>query len=212
MCNAILFNTKELLMKKKLVAATVGLLCALAQAQTDTNPFSLVGSIGFRVGGGDIPVGKFSNGNTYGLNAGTGGAYSVGVSYALSPKVDLQASIGYEGTAKYYNNGLTVFDRLVPEALAFYNFSDKYRLGAGIRKARNIELSGAGVESAYAGQSFKSKPGFVLEGQYDFKPKTADRNVEVAAYTRLVTDRFTNNASSETIYADHIGIGFAFNY
>lgn len=199
-------------MKKKLVAATVGLLCALAQAQTDTNPFSLVGSIGFRVGGGDIPVGKFSNGNTYGLNAGTGGAYSVGVSYALSPKVDLQASIGYEGTAKYYNNGLTVFDRLVPEALAFYNFSDKYRLGAGIRKARNIELSGAGVESAYAGQSFKSKPGFVLEGQYDFKPKTADRNVEVAAYTRLVTDRFTNNASSETIYADHIGIGFAFNY
>ena len=187
-------------MKKKLVAATVGLFCALAQAQTDTNPFSLVGSIGFRVGGGDIPVGKFTDGNTYGLYAGTGGAYSVGISYALSPKVDLQASIGYEGDAKYYN-GLAVFDRFVPEALAFYNFSDKYRLGAGIRKARNIELSGAGVESAYAGQSFKSKPGFVLEGQYVFKPKTADRKVEVAAYTRLVTDRFTS-----------IGIGFAFNY
>ncbi len=198
-------------MKKKLVAATVGLFCALAQAQTDTNPFSLVGSIGFRVGGGDIPVGKFTDGNTYGLYAGTGGAYSVGVSYALSPKVDLQASIGYEGDAKYYN-GLAVFDRFVPEALAFYNFSDKYRLGAGIRKARNIELSGAGVESAYAGQSFKSKPGFVLEGQYVFKPKTADRKVEVAAYTRLVTDRFTSNASSQTFYADHIGIGFAFNY
>ena len=211
MYNAILFATNELLMKKKLVAATVGLFCALAQAQTDTNPFSLVGSIGFRVGGGDIPVGKFTDGNTYGLYAGTGGAYSVGVSYALSPKVDLQASIGYEGDAKYYN-GLAVFDRFVPEALAFYNFSDKYRLGAGIRKARNIELSGAGVESAYAGQSFKSKPGFVLEGQYVFQPKTADRNVEVAAYTRLVTDRFTSNASSQTIYADHIGIGFAFNY
>ena len=200
-------------MKRQLIVG-VAFVCLTAQAMSKEEPSKLgfVGAIGYNVGGEKLVAGQYSDGSTFGVNAGSGVMLSGGATYALNPQVDLQATIGYENDSTNATNGNISFTRMPLEALAFYNFSDKYRLGVGVRRAGSAKLSGSGVASSLGSYTFTPSTGFVVEGQYALSPKTTERKWHAAAFVRVVSENYTIGNPSQSFNGSHVGFGVAFYY
>lgn len=200
-------------MKKQIGAALVTLFVFTAQAQAEENQkIGFVGAIGLNAGGDKLSSGQYTNGNSFDITAGGGVMISGGLTYALNPSVDLQATIGYETDTTNATNGAIAFNRIPVEALAFYNFSDKYRLGGGVRSATGAKLSGSGVASSLGSTDFTASPGVVIEGQYVLSPKSATRKLQTAIYVRYVSESFKTGTPSQSFNGNHVGAGVAFYY
>jgi len=202
-------------MKKQLLATVLALGCIVAHAQAPA--VRLVGTMAYGFGGDTLASGTYTNGNTYEVNAGKGVQFAVGADFRVSEKVTIQGSIGYHSDAATATNGEIAFKRTPVELLAFYDVSNQFRLGGGVRKSNDAEVtvSGAAVGAAAAGK-YNSTTGTVLEGQYFFSPTTyaADsRKAQMGLNLRYVSESFTP-ASGVTgaKSGNHVAIGLVIYY
>lgn len=202
-------------MKKQLLGSLVAFGCMLTQAQAADLRF--FGSGGVAFGGDTLASGTYTDGTTYEVNAGQGLVLSVGADYRVADKVTVQGSVGYQSGSTNAKNGEISFQRTPIELLFFYDLSNQIRLGGGVRKATNAELtvSGAAVGSATPGK-YDSSVGTVLEGQYFFNPvdtKAAVRKAQWGLNLRYVAENYTpTNGRTGAKSANHLGFGVVMYY
>ncbi|MEN9712861.1 MAG: hypothetical protein RLY90_1122 [Pseudomonadota bacterium] len=196
-------------MKRKVFAVALAVSAIAAQAQVaEPSKFGFVGALGINSGGDTLVKGQYTNGEPFSIKAGNGVLLSFGMTYALNPSVDLQGTVGIESDSTNASNGSIKFDRMPIEALAFYNFSDKYRLGGGFRSATGAKLSSSGVASGL-NADLNAGVGVVLEGQYMLGSKNSASRFHPALYLRYVSEKYTSPQTNESINGNHLGLGVA---
>ena len=196
-------------MKKQIFTAALALFAFAAQAQSaEPSKFGFVGALGVNSGGDTLVSGNYTNGDSFSIKAGNGVMASFGMTYALNPSVDLQATIGFESDATNASNGSIKFERMPIEALAFYNFTDTYRLGGGFRSATGAKLTSSGVASGL-NADLNASVGVVLEGQYMLGSKNSASKFHPALYLRYVSEKYTTPSVNQNIDGSHVGIGVA---
>lgn len=199
-------------MKKWLIGSMIVLACAVAQAQAPTVRFH--GNLGYSVGGATLASGSYTDGTSYRVSAGTGLILALGADFRVTDTVTLQATLGSHVDQTNASNGEIAFKRSPVELLAFYDMSEKFRLGGGLRKAQNAELTatGAGLTVVTPG-AYESTMGVVLEGQYFFQPYSAERKARWGLGVRLVSESFKRvSGSADTKDGSHLGVNMLFYY
>ena len=184
------------------VAASVG---AVAQ----DIPLQFVGAIMFTSGGDKLYSGTYTNGSTYDITSGGTVAFNAGASYAVTPLVDVQVTLGYHTSSTSATNGNIDFTRYPLEIMGFYKLNDQFRLGAGARSAMSAKTSTSGVAASLGNFEFKPAIGSIIELQYLLGNQPEDRNKN--AFTlRYVAESYTEKTSSLKINGNHVGLGFIF--
>lgn len=199
-------------MKNWLIGSVLVLGSTLAQAQAPTVRFH--GNLGYSAGGATLASGNYTNGTSYRVSAGSGLILALGADVRVTDALTLQATFGSHVDQTNAENGEIAFKRSPVELLAFYDMSEKFRLGGGVRKAQNAELTatGAGLTVVTPG-AYESTMGVVLEGQYFFQPYSAERKARFGLGVRLVSESFKRvNGSAETRDGSHLGVSMLFYY
>jgi hypothetical protein len=199
-------------MKNWLIGSMLVLGSTLAQAQAPTVRFH--GNLGYSVGGATLASGNYVDGTSYRVSAGSGLSLALGADFRVTDAVTIQATLGSHVDQAKASNGEIAFKRSPVELLAFYDMSGQYRLGGGVRKAQNAELTatGAGLGVVTPG-TYESTMGVVLEGQYFFQPYSAERKARWGLGVRLVSESFKRtNGSAETRDGSHLGVSMLFYY
>lgn len=194
-------------MKKHICLVVLALAATATFAQQTSSKLGFVGALGANFGGDTLVSGNYSNGGSYSIKSGKGLMLAGGVTYAVDPTIDVQATIGYENDSTNASNGEIKFTRTPMEVLGFYNFNDAYRLGLGLRRACGAHLSSSGAAASVGSEDFDASTGAVLEGQYLFGQKNTERKARFGLYARYVAEKFTSQKSSKTVSGNHIGLG-----
>lgn len=197
-------------MKKQVSILLIALASTVAFAQEAPSKLGLVFSFGANFGGDTLARGTYSNGDSYKINAGGGTMLAIGATYSINDKMDIQATIGHESDSTDAVNGSIDFKRSPMEVLGFYTINDKVRIGAGLRQVSGASLSSSGVASRLGTTDYSGSAGTVLEGQYYFAPKSAERKLRVGMFVRFVAEEFT--APGKSVKGDHLGLGVTLNY
>ncbi len=160
---------------------------------------------GFSVTGGGETLASvtYTDGSTQKVKSGGlvhlfGGVEYQGAGYAV------QANVGYHVDDTSARNGSVKFARVPVELLGFWQLSDTWRLGGGLRKASNAKITSSGAASNVGSATFEGKAGVVLQGEYRFWGETA------SVLLRYVAEDYTINRS--TISGNHVGLGIAFRF
>ena len=192
--------------RMRVIATTVlvGLACMGAQAQ-ESPKFRWFGSLGASFGGDTLVSGSYTNGQTFSIKAGDGVLLSGGLSFPVTDKLDLQASIGYQSTSTNASNGKIDFTRMPLELLAFYNMDSKWRLGGGLRSATGAKLSTSGVASSIGNYDFTPSVGVVVEGQYLFNGFSS--RVPYGINVRYVSESYEEKISKSKVNGNSLGVG-----
>lgn len=142
-------------------------------AQSDSgvaskSPWHLVMKAGVNLGGGsdEIYKGYYTDGSSFSIKAGNGNAFALGVSYSVTPVMDLQLTVGNEKTTTSASNGELGFYRLPIELLGFYNYGDNWRLGGGLRVATDAKMKYRHDVAGDGEYTFRPAPSMVVEAQY----------------------------------------------
>lgn len=191
-------------------AVLVGLACMGAQAQ-EGSKFRWFGSLGASFGGDTLASGAYTSGQTYSIKAGDGLLLSGGLSFPVTDKLDVQASVGYQSTSTNATNGKIEFTRVPLELLAFYNMDSKWRLGGGLRSATGAKLSTSGVAGALGSYEFTPSLGMVLEGQYFFN-KSSSSKAQYGINLRYISESFEEKVSKTKVNGNSLGVGVFFYY
>jgi hypothetical protein len=193
--------------------ATVG-ACSLAQA--DESNWRFYAGIGMTDGGDTIvssTITNTSNGlvQPFEIKAGTATEFRAGADYRIADWLSVQASIGHSDNAPMGVNGSLDFKKTPVELLAFANFTDAFRIGAGVRKT-HAEMSGTGVVANWDGLgSYSSTRGSVVEAQYLFGLSDAkSRHNLFGLSIRYVNETFAKD--SVTFSGRHYELGGAYYY
>jgi hypothetical protein len=197
-------------MKKQVSILLIALASTVAFAQEAPSKLGLVFSFGANLGGDTLVRGTYSNGDSYTIKAGGGTMLSIGATYSINDKMDIQATIGHESDSTDAVNGSIDFKRNPMEVLGFYNINENIRIGAGLRQVSDARLSSSGVASSLGTTDYSASAGTVLEGQYFFAPKSAERKVRVGMFVRFVAEEFT--AAGKSVKGDHLGLGVTVSY
>lgn len=197
-------------MKKLIGILMVALISTAATAQESPNKLGLVMSLGLNTGGDTLASGTYTNGESFSIKAGGGTLLSIGAAYLVNDKIDIQATIGHESDSTDAVNGSINFKRSPMEVLGFYNFNDSYRLGAGLRQVSSATLTTSGVAARLGSSDFSASAGTVLEGQYFFTPRVAEKKLRLGLFVRYVTEKYTSG--STTVNGDHLGMGLTAHY
>ncbi len=187
----------------------IALACVGAQAQE--SKVRLFGSLGFAFGGDTLVSGTYTNGDSFSVKAGDGLLLSGGLSYAISDKVDLQGSVGYQSASTTASNGKIDFTRYPVELLALYNIDNTWRVGGGVRSATSPKLSTSGVAGALGSYEFTPSVGAVLEAQYMFNANPSSK-AKMGINVRYVTESFEENVSKTKVKGDSLGLGLVIYY
>jgi len=193
--------------------ATVG-ACSLAQA--DESNWRFYAGIGMTDGGDTIFSGDIVNtGNglvqPFEIKAGTATEFRVGADYRIADWLTVQAAIGHSDNAPMGDNGSLDFKKTPVELLAFVNFTNAFRIGAGVRKT-HAEMSGTGVMVGWDGLgNYSSTRGSVVEAQYLFGLSDAkSRHNLFGLSIRYVDETFSKD--SVTFSGRHYELGGAYYY
>lgn len=185
---------------------TLLLLAALTTgAQAQTNPTAASGSkwdvyLGVDVGeGGDkiMEVG-YTNGTHQTLYAGNALHFKAGAQYKFNTNTSLRTSVGTEFTTTHGADGNISFSKIPIEAIGFYQFGERARLGAGLRYAALTTLHGLGIARDLGSIRFHSSLGAVVEGEFLLSPQWG-------VSLRAVSEKYT--FEGETLKGNHISLG-----
>ena len=207
--NIFIFIQERESMKVLATAVLVGLACMGAQAQ-ESPRFRWFGSLGASFGGDTLASGTYTNGQTFSIKAGDGVLLSGGLSFPVTDKLDLQASVGYQSASTNASNGKIDFTRMPIELLAFYNMDDKWRLGGGLRSATGARLSTSGVAGTLGSYDFTPSVGVVAEGQYFFNKFSS--KVAYGLNVRYVNESFEEKVSKTKVNGSSLGVGIFLYY
>ena len=202
-------------MKKPLFVTLLACVSVVAHAKELSLRF--FGSMGYGVGGDTLASGNYTDGSSYEVKAGSGFQLAIGADFRVAENVTIQGSIGYHVHDATASNGQISFKRTPVELLGFYDITNQFRLGGGVRKVNDAELtvSGAAVGSTTAGK-YDSSTGVVLEGQYFFSPVQSvagNRKAQLGLSVRYVTETYTpKNGSTAAKNGNHGVVGLVVYY
>ena len=194
---------------KKYACAGLVLVASLV-AWADERPMQFVGGLNYTYGGDKMYKALYQNGDTQDITAGGNYSFNVGASYPVGRYSDFQLTIGLHRASTLASNGKIQFTRYPMELLGFYQFTDYFRLGGGLRKSLGAHSVTEGVAANLSEYNFKSSTGGVVEMQYLFRPDhpTFDKN---ALTLRFATENFTTKSSSPIrVNGNHWGLGLVF--
>ena len=202
-------------MKNWLIASIITLGCAVAQAQSPMVRFH--GAVGYSVGGDTLASGKYTDGTSYSVSAGQGLLLALGADFRVADKVTIQATVGHHQDSVYASNGEIAFKRSPVELLTFYDMTEQFRLGGGLRKAQNAELTATGAAVGIPGTgAYESTVGLVLEGQYFFNSPPSspeERKPRWGLGVRIVGESYKpTNGSTGSRDGSHLAVSMLFYY
>ena len=194
---------------KKHALTGLALMASLG-AWADERPMQFVGGLNYTYGGDKMYRALYQNGDTQDITAGGTYQFHVGASYPIGRYSDFQLTIGLHTASTMARNGKIQFNRYPMELLGFYQFTDYFRLGGGLRQSFGASSATEGVAANFSEYDFKTSTGGVLEMQYLFRPDqpTYDKN---ALTLRFATENFTTKSSSPIrVNGNHWGLGLVF--
>lgn len=188
----------------KRIVLVIGALFAVGVAQAqqmapapNNTPMHFLAGIGVSAGGDDLATAKYTNGNSVDIKAGNGVYFTAGVNYRFTPQFSLQGTVNFHVDDTNANNGSIKFQRFPAELLAYYHFSEQWRVGAGVRYVSGAKLSSSGVVSGI-NINFDNTTSGVIEGEYFWNPKMGMK-------LRYVNEKY-NAAGYREVKANHVGI------
>jgi len=201
-------------MKKSLIG--LALACAAVVAQADAPTLRFFGSVGYAVGGDPVLSGTWlESGDRWNLRAGRGSTVALGADLRLTDRFSIQGSTGYHRDSIDGRDAAFSFTRVPVELMGFYSWTERLRVGLGMRKSQSAKLQGQGTYD-WLNRAYESSTGAVVEGQYLFgAPSRAEREFVVGMYLRYVNENFKAvDASWDTRKRDgrHIALGLMFYY
>lgn len=167
-----------------------------ASAPNNTAMHFMAG-VGVSAGGDDLATAKYTNGNSANIKAGSGVYLTAGANYRFAPQFSLQGTVNFHVDDTNANNGSIKFQRFPVELLAYYHFSEQWRVGAGVRYVSSAKLSSSGVVSGI-NINFDNTTSGVIEGEYFVNPKMGMK-------LRYVNEKY-NAAGYREVKASHVGI------
>jgi hypothetical protein len=184
-------------------------LAVTAQAQ-EYDPARFFLSLGYSVGGDTLATAQYTNGTSGSVRAGSGGLLQAGIDIRLNPYWGLQGSVGFQQDSQNATNGSIAFTRYPIEALAFFYPRERFRIGAGVRKAVGATLGGSGVGNIGT-VDFDSSLGTVVECEFLTRHR---RHGQFGLSLRYVSENFTANgmAGAPTVNGDHFGFGMSWYF
>ncbi len=202
-------------MKNWLLCIVMAMSGAGALAQAPTVRFHA--HVGYSAGGDTLASGTYVSGNTYSIDAGKGVIMALGADVRVAEKVTLQATLGHHRDTTNASNGEIVFKRTPIELLGFYDIGENFRLGGGLRKAQNAEVTASGAAAGIsAAGAYESTVGAVLEGQYFFNSLrygASERKALWGVGVRLVNESFKQtNSTAGSKNGSHLALSFLFYY
>lgn len=203
-------------MKTWLICFMMAAAATVAQAQAPSVRF--LANVGYSAGGDTLASGNYVSGASYSINAGKGAIMALGVDFRVAEKVTLQATVGHHQDGTNASNGEIAFKRTPIELLGFYDMSENFRLGGGLRKAQNAEVTATGAAAGIsAAGSYESTVGAVLEGQYFFNStrySAAEHKALWGVGVRFVNESFkqSNNSTASSKSGSHLALSFLFYY
>lgn len=190
-------------MKKLAVAAIALAITSLsAQAQTFTpvvqKPYRFLAGAGITFGGDRLATAVYEDGGEIDIRAGSMLALYLGVEYAVSPEVALQANVGYHVDNATADNGDLRFSRYPVELLAYYKVAPAWRIGGGARFVNGVKFSSSGA--GYIGNyKFDNTVGAVLEAEYATSPRWGVK-------VRYVSEKYEEKYSGAKTDGNHVGV------
>lgn len=180
--------------------ATVLATTSGAQAQSTDPQYNrlrtMIG-LGASTGGDNLAVAKYANGTTDSIKAGGGVYFTVGADYRLSPELSLQGTVNFHVDDNHADNGSVKFQRFPVEFLAYYNLTDEWRIGGGVRYVSGAKLSSSGAASGIEAK-FDNTTSGVIETEYFWVPN-------VSVKLRYVNETYKLHDYGE-VKANHVGI------
>jgi hypothetical protein len=171
----------------------------IAPATNGLTPFL---GIGLTLGGDQIGEDiQYQNDSSRSIHAGGMIDLRAGVEYqTIGSPLSFQLSVSYHTDRASAENGSVTFSRVPLEALMHYRLNESWRVGGGLRKAMNAELSVSGAGNFYAADtSYKSSAGIVLEAEVFFGPR-------VGLKLRGVKEDYTPERGGKKIDGSHVGV------
>lgn len=200
-------------MKNWFGAIALILACGTVHAQAPSLRFH--GHLGYSAGGATLVSGTYTDGTSYTINAGQGLMLALGADYRVAEQVSVQATVGSHVDKTHATNGEIAFRRTPVELLVFYDLNEQLRLGGGLRKAQNAEVTASGVAAGMPGTgSYESSGGLVFEGQYFFaSTRTTVRKAQWGLGVRIVSESYKpNDGSTGARDGSHLGVSLLFYY
>ena len=210
-------------MRTSIVAGLMVLLSGLSvSARAEPPAVRFYADLGYAQGGDPLVTGYWvnSSGQTTGsvsLNAGDGYVLALGADLRLADRWTLQASAGYETKRVTAANANIIFDRYPLELLGFYDLTQHWRLGAGMRKTLYPYVTATDAVQGIPGSgAYDSTPGPVVEVQYLFNDAPLQsRGIVSGVHLRWIQESFSQtdaNGVLQTRRGDHAAIGLFFYY
>jgi hypothetical protein len=184
------------------VVFLAGATATPAQAQSSGLPVRPFVGIGLTGGGDELATVQFTDGSSDSISAGGLVEFKAGVDWRVAGPFSLRGSFGYHVDDSTARNGSLRFERFPLELLAFWHGSDRFRLGAGVRKATSARVSSSGQAGGING-NFSASLGTVFEGEYFYSP-------HMSVYGRGVAETYKINGFE--FNGNHVGVGVNFYF
>ncbi len=190
-------------MKKHLLAAVIA-ATALSLSTTSQAADGFHGVLGTSVTGGGKTLVKvqYQDGHTQNIRSG-GLVHLFGGAEYESEQFAFQANIGYHVDDTNARDGSVRFSRWPVEFIGFFKPQDNIRLGVGVRKATSAKVATSGAASYLSSQSFESKAGVILQGEYQFAPHWS-------GLLRFVREDYSLGGT--TVQGNHVGLGVSYRF
>jgi len=186
------------------VALALAAIAPVAQAQS-AGFHPVLGAIA--TGGGDTLVEvHYTNGDSHKVSAG--GLLQVfgGMEYrGEGSPVTTSLTVGYHIDGVNAKNGDLRFSRVPVELTFFWNASDRFRIGAGLRKALSSEFRSSG-DVDVGDFNAKSSVGGLVQADWFFTPG-------FSLLVRGVTEKYKSSKLKDgEADGSHVGIGVSYRF
>ena len=178
---------------------------AAIQNTEQKKPLRYLLGAGLTMGGDKLGTITYPDGSTSNVTAGRGIMLYGGLDYRLNHGISLQGTVGYhfDSTNQFYSNqrsanGELKFGRSMVELIAYYQISDIFRFGAGLRSVTGPKLKGSGTESATY-TLYDNTVGKIIEGEYMF-------NQSIGIRVRHVNETYHPAGNPVSIAGSHFGV------
>ncbi|MDR7270840.1 hypothetical protein J2X20_003498 [Pelomonas saccharophila] len=187
-------------MKKHLIAAAI----AATALSTASHADGLHPVLGASVTGGGKTLVKveYQDGHTQNIRSGGLVHLFGGAEYESGPFA-FQANIGYHVDDTHARDGSVRFSRWPIELIGFFKPEGPLRLGLGVRKATGAKIATSGKASYLGSDSFESKAGLILQGEYLFSPHWS-------GLLRVVREDY--KVGGTTVQGNHVGLGGSYRF
>ncbi|MBW8844985.1 MAG: hypothetical protein JF607_08450 [Burkholderiales bacterium] len=185
---------------KKQIAAAAAVIALSATCHAEGLRPVLGASL---TGGGKTLVQvQYTDGNTQKIRSGGFVQLFGGAEYETDV-LAFQGTIGYHVDDTNAKNGSIKFSRWPVELIAFWKANPSVRLGVGVRKATGAKITSSGAASNLGSQSFDSKAGLILQGEYLFATNWS-------GLLRFVREDYS--VGGQTVSGNHAGLGVSYRF